>query len=561
VPGFASTDSPKSAVPIKNHRYQIPRYPFDGPMPQGAEPVAGSGMLVPWTRMSTIVETHEDKEGIRKWRERFIVKGIGARADLYALAASTRLDEKFQLSGIADQAFDYAKGQAASNTGTALHGFLERHAKKELEANDIPEPWRSDVAAVLTAFQDANIRLIPHLQEMVIVRPDLKDGDSNGLAGRLDLMVEIQNPTTGAWELIMVDYKTGSDPLAYGAWKIQQQLGGYTTSWATWDGEFWHPMPPVIRDRVLMVHVLPGQASVQIHEGKVDPDELEDDLAAAYRTRRRRKEAKKAWRPLVTVEDGQLVGDDPLEGQDSPTEHPETVVTPDQQAQVDKAAERMAKLNEMAIKAGRNDEGDDEQDGPTVYRVSQVRDGEGNPIAPLAGEGKKGCSVCGRTGHRKGSGKCLGENDPLAKDTRAKAAASVPDAPEAKTHTNHEWTRNPISGSWECAIGGEQAAPEVSESMTREQENRADLAAAKASTPEPVVAEPTTQPISPMDVDPFEDDRDEVAAADADWHLFLDRINEAKSKAEIREIRAEATELKVWDDALLQAGLARIKAL
>jgi hypothetical protein len=38
--------------------------------------------------------------------------------------------------------------------------------------------------------------------------------------------------------------------------------------------------------------------------------------------------------------------------------------------------------------------------------------GTGKPLAPLAEAGKKGCSVCRRTGHRKGSPVCLGEKDP-----------------------------------------------------------------------------------------------------------------------------------------------------
>lgn len=323
MPSFASTDGPKSDIPIKNHRYQIVRWPWTEknekgqdvpvPMPVGQEPVAGTGMLVPWTRTSTILDTHEDKEGIFKWTKRLVVKGIGAREDLYALAAATRLEDKAGLLKIADQAFDYAKGQAASNLGTALHGFLERWVEGDKDLV-VPSQWKGDVGAVMAAFQAANIRLRPDLQEVCVVRPDLKDGDAGGLAGRLDLVVEMLNPETGEWELILADYKTGSDPLLYGSWKIQQQLGLYGTAWAIWDGTHWRPMPKIRRDKILMVHVLPGQASAQIHIGDVDPVALEEDLAAAYRTRRRRKEAKKAWRPLVTVEDGNVLESPEVDG-------------------------------------------------------------------------------------------------------------------------------------------------------------------------------------------------------------------------------------------------------
>lgn len=411
MPTFASTDGPKSAVPIKNHRYQIPRYPFKTPLVHG-QPVEGQGMLVPWTRASTILDTHEDKEGIFKWTKRLVVKGLGAREDLYALAAATRLEDKAGLLKIADQAFDYAKGQAASNLGSALHGFLERWVEGDKDLT-IPSQWKGDVGAVMTAFQAHNIRLRPDLQEMVVVRPDLKDGDAGGLAGRFDLVVEMLNPETGEWELIVADYKTGSDPLAYGSWKIQQQLGLYGTGWAVWDGTHWRPMPKIRRDKILMVHVLPGQASCQIHIGDVDPVALEEDLAAAYRTRRRRKEAKKAWRPLVTVEAGVIV-DDTAEFQEIGTANGGTVAIALAGTPAPEAERAAATVARVAAESNPNTDGDDETAAAQVDPLF-------GPLAPLAGPGERGCGVCGRKGHRRGSLKCLGENDPATGRTARQA--------------------------------------------------------------------------------------------------------------------------------------------
>jgi hypothetical protein len=538
VPNFASTDAPRESIPIRNHRYQIPRYPLDRPMRQGEAPIRGEGMLQNWTRASTVVDTHKDKEGLVKWRARLVAKGLGDREDLVALAAAARLSDRTTLNNVATQAFDHAKGQAASNLGSALHGFLERTLNGERDLV-IPERWRGDVAGVLATFQDLGIVLNPDHQELVIVRPDLKDGDAAGLAGRFDLLGEYEG------KLTVIDYKTGSDPLEYGAWEIQQKGGLYATGWAIWDGEFWHPMPVVRQDLTLMVHVLPGQGKdgVSVHEVDLDLAELEEDLAAAYRTRRRRKEAKKAHRQVVlddTVESVVTVAEVVAARQP----------TPDQQEQVDKADARMAKLNEMAIAAGRNDEGDDELGvGDTVTaRQADVLDGEGNPIGLLAGPGERGCGVCHRKGHKRGSPKCLGLDDPAVTNRDVQDYAdgkndrfSAPDP-----HTNHQWTRNPLTGTWECAIGGEQAAEPIQAELTVTQES---------------VDNPMLSDHGKAEEDPFDDDRDEAAAADADWHLFLDRINEAKDKAEIRQIRSEATELGVWNDQLLQAGLARIKAL
>jgi hypothetical protein len=586
VPNFASTDAPRESIPIKNHRYQIPRWPFTEKNEAGqevpvrhnfTEPVKGVGMLQNWTRASTVVDTHKDKENLIKWRSRLVAKGMGDREDLVALAAAARLSDRTTLNNVATQAFDHAKGQAASNLGSALHGFLERTLNGERDLV-IPERWRGDVAGVLATFQDLGIKLNPDHQELVIVRPDLKDGDAAGLAGRFDLLGEYEG------KLTVIDYKTGSDPLEYGAWEIQQKGGLYATGWAIWDGEFWHPMPVVRQDLTLMVHVLPGQGKdgVSVHEVDLDLAELEEDLAAAYRTRRRRKEAKKAHRLVV-------LDADPLDGQDSPTEHPDTVeraATPDQQAQVDKAAERMAKLNEMAIAAGRNDEDDDElgfgndeigsaqaagrndeDDDPDAGYVTPAGvaalqvGGDGKPLAPLAGPGERGCGVCHRKGHKRGSPKCLGLDDPAVTNKNVQDYADGKNdrfsAPEpAHTHGVDGWTRNPLTGHWECGTEGcdVSAAEPVAEQLTAEQ---AEPTMTTADGPGQTVPVPDAD----NEPDPFDDNRDEAAAADADWHLFLDRINEAKDKAEIRQIRSEATELGVWNDQLLQAGLARIKAL
>jgi hypothetical protein len=232
----------------------------------------------------------------------------------------------------------------------------------------------------------------------------------------------------------------------------------------------------------------------------------------------------------------------------------ERAVTPDQQAQVDKAAERLAKLSAAT---NPNTEGDDEPSAQEVVARNleahpmPVTGGDGKPLAPLAGEGERGCSVCGRKGHRKGGKACLGLDDPAVTNKDVQDYADGKNdrfSSPVKPCAHGAWTRNPITGDWECGeCGGPAAAEEAT--FPGQVEHAVGDKVTVAGVEFVKVSE-----------DPFED-RDEVAAADADWHLFLDRINEAKSKAEIREIRSEATELGVWNDQLLQAGLARIKAL
>ena len=51
---------------------------------------------------------------------------------------------------------------------------------------------------------------------------------------------------------------------------------------------------------------------------------------------------------------------------------------------------------------------------PGQQIAETILNGEGKPLAPLAEPGKRGCSVCGRTGHRRGSKACLGDRDPAS---------------------------------------------------------------------------------------------------------------------------------------------------
>lgn len=659
MPSFASTDRkrPGADIPIKNKRYQIPRYPLDRPMVPGETPIPGAGMLVPWTRTSTVLDTHKDKEGIMKWRQRLVAKGLGDREDLVALAAATRLGDKSGLDRVVEQAFDYAMGQSSANRGQALHGFLERWVEGD-KSLVIPERYRDDVAAVMAELQRCRLTIRPEFQEVVVVRPDLHDGDSSGVAGRLDLMLENEHG-----QLVIADYKTGTDPLLYGALEIQNQTGFYGSGWAIWDGELWHPMPAaLVRDHSVMIHVLPGQAYAHAERVEIDVEELEADLAAAFRTRRRRKEAKVQHAPYVQDEE---VGTASMMNTVAQIEdeahraevHPSvdrfrptpSSPTPDAALQAHLAAERLAKVEAMAKDAGRNDDPDDE--GPTFTGVSGQTvpvNGEGKPLRPHAGPGKKGCSVCGRIGHRKGSKACLGETDhPNYQATGTLVGQDSGAVPLTHPAGGHSWTRDPMSGDWFCAVGGEKAAEPIAAGMTREQERRADVLDEQARalisdamdrkddkstttgdeailsgdeaeirkwwSPNSDPDDTTTEDhlaaalragemiragsyfpgkLTPAEVesvreasreaeeqeaaqnrlttgaddgigsaedDPFGDDDEPLSAAEQDWHLFLDRINEAKDKAEIRAIRAEATELGVWDDALLKAGLERIK--
>jgi hypothetical protein len=545
VPNFASTDKVKyEPIPIKNKRYQIPRYHLDGPMEPGAEPVQGQGMLVPWTRVSTIIDVHKNKEGIFDWRSRNIVAGLSRREDLIALGASAPLIDKATLRDVARQAEEFAKSKSSANLGTALHTFRERTDNGE-PLDIVPAPWRADIVAYREALATAGVEIIPELQELVVVRPDLADGDAGGLAGRFDLIVRHNG------QLKVADLKTGSDPLEYGSWDIQQQLGVYTTAWAIWDGQCWNAPPDVARDSVLMIHLLPGQATAAVYEIPVDQEELEADLAAAYRTRRRRAQVKKLPRLLSAVLD---------------EPHPaaaRVTVTPQMEADAEKAQERLAAINGTKLDPHEPPPGAEpgaltpaeaaavpSPDRAPWGATVPVVNGEGKPLQPLAtpGTGKKGCSVCHRVGHRKGSKACLGDKDPGPELTPEVAALQddVAKAKELKPCAHGEWSLNPVTGKWECGR-------EDCHAVAADQEQ-----AAKDAGPNGELAPDVPDPMTPAE-DEFADEV--LSDSEARWHEFLDEINEAPDKATLRDIRARAQKAGVWDDKLKMAGLDRIKSL
>jgi hypothetical protein len=71
-------------------------------------------------------------------------------------------------------------------------------------------------------------------------------------------------------------------------------------------------------------------------------------------------------------------------------------------------------------------------------------------------------------------------------------------------------------------------------------------------------AEPAlgTEPITPEEVpDPFAETPEPAAARPPTW---LERVNAATSKGELRAIREEAVAAKEWTPALQTAGIARI---
>lgn len=491
-------------------RYLIPGYPLPHPLHPGAsgkrELKPEDDKLLSWTRVSTIAGTLGSEHQIDDWRLRLAIKGVGIRPDLYALAAATPLDDKDTLQGIAKQAVDAAEGKARANLGTALHSFSELADSGE-DLSAIPYPWRADIEAYQAEMQLRDIELIPGMTELRVINPKWADGNAAGVAGRFDRIVMYKGrPTIG-------DLKSGSDPLRYGASKIAIQLWLYATAWAIWDGAKFLNLPKDLNtDIALVFHVPPGESKCEIHELPLDGCEDAVRLALDVRAWRREKRVS----VMLGAEDEAPVGKFVRKLKQSLAQVPKTKVqqaaedvppfTPDEPEPEGRPGPRT-----KALRAAKAD----------LPEQTVIMDGTGKkPVAPLAAEGQMGCSVCRRTGHRKGSPKCLGQDDP---------ALSPPLSPVDPGTPADLWM---MPWTAEAAV--------LPPAMVDHDETPDNSGAAGSDT------------------DPFEGGEDGPDPDPVDWDA---RISDCTSKAQLQALRHQAKEMGVWNNDLLGKMVARLEQI
>lgn len=435
-----------------------------------------NGSPIGRTRASTIKSGATDKTGINNWSKMIVTKGLALDPSLLerAMKAAAAEDNK-ALYAISDEAFVKGGGKESAERGSAFHEVTEKIKRgDEVSPDDLDERLvKRDVDAYLQALAEQNLRPVAGMQERIVILP-------NGAAGTFDDLFQYWNPLTEEWELLIGDTKSGKDIWKYGALEIQVQLWQYANALALWLGpkqgstkEFGEPAPMpegLRRDRAVVVHSrLDGTCEVSIidisgigavvdaimvirraraealqrvhHVGKVDLREAayvaSADLAPVTPTFSGTQKVEPVSGPYLPVRTpGVTLAGDEWGG---PTT---TAPTPDAAEQERKRFERLEVLNEMAVKLGRNDETDD--DPP----AGAMLDGEGKPLAPFKQQGQRGCGVCGRTGHKATSKRCLGENDPGKSVAGALPPAVIP----ADTLEVGSEIRLEASGAW--PVGG-----------------------------------------------------------------------------------------------------------
>jgi hypothetical protein len=255
------------------------------------DPVTGE--VRSWVSVTTLARTQAEMYALNQWQQRMIVKGMGTRHDLAALAASTPLDDKATLQDIAEQAKEAAGAGHGRNMGTALHAATQEFDMASLAGKvEIFRRARPDIADDLRAYAKAKdaLQLVvdPALTERMTVCRELE------CAGTFDRLIMCPD---GVYRI--ADLKTGQKADEYGHYEMAQQFACYAHGEALWKvlddatGEgVWEALPGPIDPMIGLLIWLPsGRAHCEIIP--IDLSEGYHEALSSARTRQRRKAAKK----------------------------------------------------------------------------------------------------------------------------------------------------------------------------------------------------------------------------------------------------------------------------
>jgi hypothetical protein len=507
-------------------RYLIPKLPEllspEGHIipipPEGAR---GAGDT-PWTRATTFAKSISDTYTLSAWSQRMAVKGLASRADLVLAAAACPVSDKGTLDSIVEQAKDAAAARASANLGTAMHNLTQDVDQGRLtDLSTLPESAQRDLRAYAALLAEHGIEMMPGYTEKTVVN------DTFGIAGTFDRIVMYRGRPT------VLDLKTGRD-LQYGWNEIGIQLAIYANADAIfdWDQEVFLPMPEELDKATgLVIHLPVGRGVAELYEVSLEAAWAACQLCHDVRKWRSNRKLSR----LVTVA--------------APN-------TPGAVLQVE-PPDIGESAHEAAIQALPG-----MPNGPALNAGNaHVLASDLAPMADTA-KGERGCSVCGRKGHRKGSAKCLGDTDPAraARTVARVAAESAPLLAEEDEPLDFCPRTGPCSGAGWTAPPEDSTEPWVCGNCgkpSRTGQIKGDGVPVQGTIGMPAAAPALgTEPITPEEVaDPFADAPEPAAARPPTW---LERINAASSKGELRDIRAEATAAGAWTPDLQVAGIARI---
>ena len=190
---------------------EIPRDRWGRPLidpPNGGKPI-------PYTRVSTLAKTLDDKTALTDWKCRQTAIGLAARPDLVTKTKAVG-DDKRALKEVVEEALSAAQSDRAANVGTALHAFTEK-----IDAGGDPADLVGHTDPLfldLVAYREATSGLGMEAAELFVVCDELQ------AAGSFDRLVNV--PGHG---LMVADVKTGQHEPNY-PHGVAQQIAIYANS-------------------------------------------------------------------------------------------------------------------------------------------------------------------------------------------------------------------------------------------------------------------------------------------------------------------------------------------
>jgi len=210
---------------------------------------ADGGKPIPYTRVSTLAKTLDDKSALTKWLQRQVVIGMGRRPDLVAKASAVNNDR--DLNDIVESAMSAAESERAANIGTAVHAWTER-VDDGADLTEFPAEYRDDLAA----YRDTMSGLKVIAKELFVVTDEVQ------AAGTFDRLVRLPDGRA-----MVLDIKTGKSEPDYplgAATQIAVYSRGHLYSQA--DGRKKHlPSAGVDQDYGLLCHLPAGQAKCRLY--------------------------------------------------------------------------------------------------------------------------------------------------------------------------------------------------------------------------------------------------------------------------------------------------------
>lgn len=197
-----------------------------------------TGILSPYTRVSTMAKAPDDTGGLVNWASQKTVEGLVSRPDLYRLAQLPGAD----LKAIAKQAKDASDSDSAANMGTVLHSWTESVDLDASAIDKVPEELRP----YIDAYVVATTHLTVEATELFVVNDTLR------VAGSLDRLYRLPD---GA--VVVGDVKTGkwADTYGQGSVAIQTAMYSHGQRYDPATGERTPLHPDIDHSRNLLVHL------------------------------------------------------------------------------------------------------------------------------------------------------------------------------------------------------------------------------------------------------------------------------------------------------------------